>query len=330
MRGVYCRGFLWKLSKRRVRIPPDMKTDVKQYEELLDLPLEQLMEQADKIRSENTGDKLEICSILNARCGLCSEDCAFCAQSSSANCEIETYPLKSTSEIIKAAEHAQEIGAESFGIVTSGNRLDQNQVDTITEAIKYINNNLDIEVCGSLGALDFSQLSQLRDAGLTRFHHNLETSQRFYPEIVSTHDYSQRMETIKAAKKVGLQVCSGGILGMGERPEDWVDMAVTLKNLDVNSVPLNILIPIEGTALQDVEPLDSRQALRAIAIFRIILEDKPIKIAAGREQTFSDEQIQPFRAGANGMMIGGYLTVKGGKLQSDYQLIRQIKELWTG
>lgn len=307
-----------------------MKTDVKQYQELLDLPLEQLVRQADEIRSKNTSNKLELCSILNARCGLCSEDCAFCAQSSSADCEIETYPLKSKSEIVKAAEYAQSIGAGSFGIVTSGNRLDRGQVDIIAEAVEYINNNLNIETCGSLGALDFSQLCRLRGAGLTRFHHNLETSQRFYPEIVSTHNYEQQVETIKAAKEAGLQVCSGGILGMGERAEDWVDMAVTLKNLDVDSVPLNILIPIEGTALQDVEPLDSEQAVRAIAIFRIILEDKPIKIAAGREQTFSDDRIQPFRAGANGMMIGGYLTVKGGELRTDYQLIRQIKELWTG
>lgn len=306
-----------------------MKTELEQYQKLLELPLTQLIRKADEVRRKNTGDSLELCSILNARCGLCSEDCGFCAQSSRANCEIETYPLKSKSEMIKAAEQARQIGAKHFGIVTSGNRLTTEQVDTIAEAVEQIKNKLDIGICGSLGALDYSQLTQLKNAGMSKFHHNLETSERFYPRIVSTHDYSQRVETVKSAKKAGLQVCSGGIIGMTETPQDWVDMAITLKRLDVDSVPLNILIPIEGTALENIETISPADAVRAIAIFRIILEDKPIKVAAGREQTFSDDRIRPFRAGANGMIIGGYLTVKGAKLQSDYQLIEQIKELWN-
>jgi biotin synthase len=193
----------------------------------------------------------------------------------------------------------------------------------------YITENIDIEVCGSLGALDFSQLKQLKQAGLSRFHHNIETSQNFYPKIVSTHNFSQRIKTIKSAKQAGLKVCSGGILGMGESPRDRLDMAITLKELCVDSVPLNILVPIKGTGLEGIKPLRCEQAVRTIAIFRIVLEDVPIKIAAGREQTFSDCPVKPFRAGANGMMIGGYLTVKGAKLQSDYQLIKQIQALWN-
>jgi len=295
----------------------------------LEAPLEELISHANQVRKKYIGNKLDLCNILNARCGLCGEDCKFCAQSSKHNAEITTYPLKSKDEIIQAARNAKNIGAERFGIVTSGNRLNAKELTAIVEAISQIKEKVGITVCASLGALTKEQLKLLKDAGLCCYHHNIETSRRFYPQIVSTHTFDERISTIKAAKQVGLEVCSGGIIGMGETWQDKIDMAYTLKELDVDSVPVNVLIPIKGTPLEMVEPISAEDAIRTICIFRIILEDKTIKVAAGREATLKDSQIKAFAAGANGMLIGGYLTVKGASLEDDYALILEIEKLWT-
>jgi biotin synthase len=242
---------------------------------------------------------------------------------------VPTYPLKGKREIINAAQKARAIGAEKFGIVTSGNRLTDREVDVVAQAISEIKDRIGIVVCASLGAMEKSQLQLLKEAGLSRYHHNIETSRRFYPRIVSTHNFEERINTINSAKQVGLEVCSGGIIGMGETWQDRIDMAYTLKELDVDSIPLNILIPIKGTPLESAGPVPHDDAIRTICIFRIILKDKIIKIAAGRETTFKDLQLTPFIAGANGMLIGGYLTVKGASLDADYALIEEIKRVWT-
>ncbi len=168
----------------------------------------------------------------------------------------------------------------------------------------------------------------LKDAGLSRYHHNIETSENFYPQVVSTHSFQERINTIRLAKEVGLEVCSGGIIGMGETWPDRIDMAYTLKKLNVDSVPLNFLVPIVGTGFESLEPISAEAALRTVAIFRIILKDKVIKIAAGRESILKNHQAQGFRAGANGMLIGGYLTIKGKSIEEDYRLIKEIESLW--
>jgi biotin synthase len=186
-----------------------------------------------------------------------------------------------------------------------------------------------IEVCASLGALDKEQLTALKNAGLSRYHHNIETSCRFYPHIVTTHGFDERAATIKAAKEAGLEVCSGGIIGMGETWHDRIDMALTLNELQVDSVPLNILIPIKGTPLASMERISVEDCVRTVCIFRIILRDKTIKVAAGREAVLKDEQLRAFSAGANGMIIGGYLTVKGQAIEADNALIERIREEWT-
>lgn len=297
-------------------------------ETLLNTPLEELIRLAGEVRKKYLGDKLELCSILNARCGRCSEDCKFCAQSARYHADISTYPLKAKDEIVEAAQRAESVGAENFGIVTSGNRLTGREVDVIAQAISDIKDEVGIAVCASLGALERSQLQLLKEAGLSRYHHNIETSRRFYPHIVSTHNFDERINTINSAKRVSLEVCSGGIIGMGETWQDRIDMAYTLKELDVDSVPLNVLIPIKGTPLESAEPLSIDDVVRTICVFRIILRDKSIKIAAGREATFRDSQLKAFIAGANGMLIGGYLTVKGAGLDADYALIEEIKKVW--
>jgi biotin synthase len=293
--------------------------------------LEELIARANEVRRQFLGDKLELCSILNARCGLCPEDCRFCAQSSRHRADITTYPLKGKKEIVEAARRARGIGTEKFGIVTSGNRLTGRELDTVVQAAAEIKDKVGITVCASLGALEESQLKLLKDAGLSRYHHNIETSRRFYPYIVSTHTFDERIDTIKSAKQAGLEVCSGGIIGMGEAWQDRIDMACTLRDLGVDSVPINILIPIKGTPLESVIPLSADDAIRTICIFRIILKDKTIKIAAGREATLKDSQIKAFMAGANGMLIGGYLTrltIQGVSIDADYALIEEIKRVW--
>lgn len=295
---------------------------------LLNSPILDLAKRADKIRQKYTRNKLELCSILNAKSGLCSEDCKFCAQSSQHSTGAPVYPLKKKEEIVEAAKGAKDIGAERFDIVTSGRSVSKDELYRIGKAISEIKDRVGIKMCASLGKLDEQSLRLLKTAGLSRYHHNIETSPRFYPHIVTTHSFKERLKTIEMAKSVGLEVCSGGIIGMGETWEDRIDMALLLKNIGVDSVPLNFLVPIKGTLLESAQTISCLDAIRTISIFRIILKDKIIKIAAGRESILRDFQGMGFMAGANGMLIGGYLTIKGRPLDADYELIREIEKIW--
>lgn len=302
--------------------------DKKEITKLLALPLEELAALADRARRDSVGGRLELCSIMNAKSGLCAEDCKFCAQSARHCSGISSYPLKSKPEMLEMALRAKEIGAERFDIVTSGDKLSKDEIKLIAEAVFEITSGMDLKMCASLGSLKAEDFLLLKQAGLSRYHHNLETSPRFFPRIVTTHTFQQRVETIKAAKSTGLQVCSGGIIGMGEVMDDRIELALWLKELDVDSIPLNILVPIRGTPLEHSQPLSREEALKTIALFRIILKDKIIKIAAGRESFFGAAQSSAFKAGANGMLIGGYLTIKGQEVEKDRKLIAEIKELW--
>ncbi len=295
---------------------------------LLKLPLADLIRKADKIRSKFLPGKLELCSIINAKSGLCAEDCKFCAQSRRYKANALVYPLKSVGEIVKRAKKAKEIGAEKFGIVTSGNRLTTKELEKIALIIKQIRKKIGIKVCVSLGALKIGELRALKTAGLSRYHHNIETSPRFYSKIVTTHSFKERIDTIKQAKRAGLEVCSGGIIGMGETLQDRIDMACILKKLNVDSVPINFLVAMKGTPLESLKSISCRDAIRTLAIFRVILKDKVIKIAAGRETILKDFQGLGFVSGANGMLIGGYLTIKGRELARDQRLVKEIKNLW--
>lgn len=298
--------------------------------EFLNLPIVELINIANNIRKENIGNKLEFCNILNAKSGLCSEDCKFCAQSKRYSTFSPVYPLKGIQEIVESAKYAKNIGAEKFGIVTSGRGVSKKEIKIIASAIKEIKKSIGINVCASLGKIDKEDLSLLKEAGLVRYHHNIETSKRFYKEIVSTHTFEERLETIKNVKEVGLEICSGGIIGLGENWFDRIEMANILKDLGVDSVPINFLVPIKGTPLDNRKPVSLEDAIRTICIFRIILKDKIIKVAAGRETTFFDAGVLIYMAGANGMLIGGYLTIKGRDLTDDYKLIRQVNNLWNG
>lgn len=300
----------------------------KNIDKFLKLPLAELIAKADKIRKRFANNRVELCNILNAKSGLCSQDCKFCAQSARHKTGSGVYPLKSKAQMLEAARRAKEIGAERFDIVTSGDKLSEEDFRVIVEAISEITKNIKIKMCASLGSMGDREFSLLKKAGLSRYHHNIESSPRFFPRIVSTHTFQDRLKTIKAAKKAGLEVCSGGIIGMGETMDDRIQMALILKELKVDSVPLNILVPIPGTPLADNAALSCEEIIRTIAIFRIILKDKIIKIAAGRESILKDFQALGFMAGANGMLIGGYLTIKGRSVEDDKKLVAQVERLW--
>jgi biotin synthase len=299
-----------------------------QINSLLNLPLSELISSADKVRKEYVGKNLELCSIMNAKSGLCNEDCIFCAQATRYSTGVSTYPLKKKQEMIESAKRARDIGAERFDIVTSGNTLSREELKVIGETIQEITGKVGIKMCASLGGLDIEDLRLLKQAGLSRYHHNIETSPRFFPNIVSTHTFQDRIKTIEAAKKCGLEVCSGGIIGLGETMEDRIEMAFILKELNVDSVPINILVPIKGTPLENKVCISCVEAIQTIAIFRIILKDKIIKLAAGRESILKDFQAMAFMAGANGMLIGGYLTIKARGVAEDWKFVEEIKSLW--
>jgi biotin synthase len=295
---------------------------------LLDKPLGELMALANKVRKECVGSRIELCNIMNAKSGLCAEDCKFCAQSCRYNTGINTYPLKSIDDIFKAALRAKEIGAERFDIVTSGNTLSDDELKRIADAIFLIRDRVRIKICASLGKLSEKDLLLLKNAGLGRYHHNIETSPGYFSAITTTHTFKDRLDTVRAAKAVGLEVCSGGIIGLGESWDDRIEMAFTLRDLDVTSVPINILVPIKGTPLARKSPLTAIDAVKTIALFRIILQDKIIKVAAGRESILKDFQAMAFMAGANGMLIGGYLTIKGRSVDDDRLFIKDVEQAW--
>lgn len=295
---------------------------------LLDMPLDELISSADRVRYEEAGETLELCNIMNAKSGLCGEDCKFCAQSLRHNTKISRYPLKTKDEMVEAARRAKGMGAHRFDIVTSGATLAKEELSIITEAVSEIRDDVGIDMCASLGKLDEESLEVLKKSGISRYHHNIETSPSYFPKIVTTHAFGERVDTIKAVKKAGLEVCSGGIIGMGEGWDDRIDMALILKELDVDSVPINILIPIKGTPFENIKPILPEDAIRTIAMFRIVLKDKIIKVAAGRESVLKDSQSAAFKAGANGMLIGGYLTIRGKGIEEDRALVKEIRNIW--
>lgn len=305
-----------------------MKAEYKKMEALLALPPAKLAAIADGVRSDHTDSRLDLCTILNAKSGACSEDCKFCAQSVRHKTHIEPYPLKPDKEILAAAAQAKKNGSGRFGIVTSGNTLTKGELARLAGSVSRIRSKIGIKVCGSLGKLSEKDLAALKRAGMGRYHHNIETSRRFFSKVATTHTFDERLGTIRAAKAAGLEICSGGIIGLGETWRDRIDMALLLKELDVDSVPINILVPIDGTPLEGANNISCVDAIKTIAIFRIILKDKVVKLAAGRETALKDFQAAAFLSGANGMLIGGYLTVKGRSALEDKKLIKEIRRAW--
>jgi biotin synthase len=295
-------------------------------EELLTTPDEYLMRllaAADRVRTTFKGNAFDSCSLINARSGLCGEDCAFCAQSSHYPGKCEPYPMVSGDRILDAARAAHKAGAGRFCTVTSGGALSPTEFDSLMESLARVRSEVDIALDASLGFLDRDRAERLSSVGVTRYNHNLETSREHYPQICTTHSFEQRVATVRTAMAAGLSACCGGVIGMGESPQVRLDLAFSLQELGVDCVPINILNPRPGTPLQDAAALEPLEVLKTVALFRLILPQATIKIAGGREANLGDFQIMALRGGANGMIIGGYLTTGGRPVEQDRKMVSQ-------
>lgn len=278
--------------------------------ELYDAPLYELKESASKITSHFFKEAIELCCISNGKCGKCSENCKFCSQSRYYNTEIQQSVLKSVDEFFKEAQANDKRGVHRFSIVTAGVRLSKAELKTIAQAYKKISSELKISCCGSLGLLDYDDFVMLKESGLKRYHNNLETSPNFFKEICTTHTMKQKEDTIALAKKAGLEICSGCILGMGESVEDRVDIALELRKLQVDSTPINILNPIKGTPLENRPTVHPDEVRRTIALFRHVLPKTVLRLAGGRliiQKYFTDL----YKYGINAEITGDMLTTAG-------------------
>jgi biotin synthase len=281
--------------------------------------------EAGSVREAHFGRRVSLCVIINAKSGLCSEDCAFCSQAAAAKSEIVKYPLLPKEQLVEAAQAAQAQGAARFSLVTSGKGIvSPKEKSDILEAVAAIRETVPIKVCASLGIADRPFLEELQAAGLHRFHHNLETAASFYPKICSTHAYQDRVATIEAAKEAGLSVCVGGIFGLGESLAQRQELAQAIKDLEVDAIPLNFLHPLPGTRLADRPMLTSIEALKIIIAFRLTFPDKTIIICGGRQPTLRSLAPLIFAAGANALMTGDYLTTKGRLPEDDRQMLADM------
>jgi len=280
-----------------------------------------LMAAADAVRQHFKGNRVRLCSIVNAKSGHCGEDCAFCAQSRDSTADIEGYALRDREWLVEQARAARSRGAGEFSVVTSGRRVSGQDLEILADVVGQVR-SLGLEACASLGILEADELGRLRDRGLQVFHHNLETARSHYRNIVSTREYDDNLRAVQAAKAAGLQVCCGGIFGVGESAAQRVELLEELAALQVDRVPVNFLIPIEGTRLARQKLLQPMEALRIIALARLILPKAEINVAGGRERVLGQLQACVFHAGANAILVGNYLTTKGRAVEDDLELVR--------
>lgn len=285
--------------------------------------LEPLCEAADQIRRHFCGNAFDMCSIINGKSGKCPEDCKYCAQSSHYSADTAVYPLLSTDEILREAKANAADGILRFSIVTSGKRLSDQEVEQVCDSFRKIRETCGISLCASMGLLSQKQFKMLKSAGVVRYHNNLETSRRFFPHICTTHTYEDKIKAIRDARESGLTVCSGGIIGLGETMEDRIDMALTLRDLQIRSVPINVLNPIPGTPLEHNAPLPEDEVCRTAAIFRFLLPDSILRMAGGRG-LMEDQGRRVFRSGANGAITQNMLTTGGIAVREDRQLAEEL------
>jgi biotin synthase len=284
-----------------------------------------LMAGADRIRKTNRGDQIEVCAISNVRSGNCSENCSFCSQSGHHKTAAPVYDYITNNDLVDQARRAREWGASDFGVVSKGwgIRSDKERKQ-LGEYFESLEENSDIGRCASLGVLTERTAGELKDMGLENYHHNLETAESFFDQVCTTHTYRENIDTIRHARDAGLRVCAGGILGMGESLDQRIELAIKLRDLGVESVPLNFLNPQAGTPMGDREPMTPHDILQCIAVYRYLLPKSEIRIAGGR-QFLGDMQSMIFMAGASGVMIGDYLTTQGRSVNDDLQMFVDLK-----
>lgn len=284
--------------------------------------LDDVLYWANQIRQRFFGNKVRVCSIVPGRLGGCSQDCAFCAQSVRYNTAIDKTPKILTDEqILDAAQDAARKEVPNFGIVYSGKAVSEAELKRLTGLTERIKCDYGLGVCMGLGILNREQMKRLARAGVVRYNHNLETSRRHFAEIVTTHSYDDRIRTIEAALDAGLKVCAGGIFGIGETEQDRIDMAIELRRLGVDTVPMNFLHPIPGTPMGEKKTLKPREILRIIALYRFVLPKTHLKVAGGRVLNLRDVQSWIFAAGCTSILSGNYLTTAGRAVQEDIQML---------
>lgn len=285
--------------------------------------LEKIMACAEKIRVHFHGQGMDLCSIINARSGKCSENCRFCAQSAHHNTDVETYSLVKEDEVLACARENDKHGVGRFSLVTAGRAISEKFLQKIEPMYSGVQKQTNLDLCASMGFLTEQTAKKLVAMGVTRYHCNLETSKSFFPSICTTHSWDEKVATIKIAREAGMDVCSGGIIGLGETMEQRIELACELRELGVNSIPLNILNPIPNTPLENVEPLTEFEILLSFSLFRLINPQAIIRSAGGRN-LLKGAQKRLFQTGINGAIVGDYLTTSGDGLKEDIALFKEL------
>lgn len=285
--------------------------------------LDALCDAADEITRRHHGSRVDSCSIVNARSGLCGEDCKWCAQSRHHSTGCETYDFLDEEEVMRAARLNEKAGIRRFSLVTSGRSVSRRDIERYCDLIRRLKKETDLYICVSMGLIGEEEMQMLADAGVERYHCNMETSAGFFPSLCSTHTPADKVATIKAARKAGLDVCSGGIIGMGESMSDRIDMALELADLDVDSTPVNILNPIPGTLLADTPLIGEEEVVRTVAVFRFILPRKALRFAGGRMRLSHANMLRMMRGGMNGVLMGDMLTTVSNTIADDRKLFAE-------
>lgn len=286
-------------------------------------PLEELCACADEIRHFFCKNTFDLCTIINGKCARCSQDCKFCAQSALAKNVLDSYPLKDTKALLKDAKQNASLGITRYSIVTAGKCLSDKELDQICESIRCIKAETSMDLCVSLGLLHERQFLKLKEAGIERIHCNLETSRNYFPSIVTAHTYDDKLATIRAAKHVGLSICCGGLMGLGETRKDRIDMALQLRDLEITSIPINFLNPIPGTVYENQAPLSRAEQRRIFAIYRFLLPNAFLRLAGGRS-LMKDQGKSCMRSGANAAITGDLLTTSGITVDTDLALLKEL------
>lgn len=290
---------------------------------LKDCPLEELKSGADKIRKALVGDRVDLCTIIAGKSGNCGENCKFCAQSAHNHTDCEVYSLLSYDRILEEAKSNEEEGVDRFAIVISGHGPSDEDFEKLIDIYKGLRKELKMSLCASLGFLTQEQFDRLYEAGVRSYHNNIETSRRFFKHICTTHTFDDKIANIKRAKKAGLSVCSGGIIGMGETMDDRIDMAVELSELEISSIPINSLIPIPKTPLENLPTLTEDEILRTVALFRYINPKSNIRLGAGRK-LITENGVTAFKGGASATITGNMLTTSGSTIKSDREMLTKL------
>ncbi|MEM7316175.1 MAG: biotin synthase BioB [Planctomycetota bacterium] len=288
-----------------------------------DAELLDLMSAAYRVRHHHFQNTVQLYFLMNAKSGLCPEDCSYCSQSKIATSEIPKYNLLSRDKILEGAKMAYERQSKTYCIVISARGPNEREIKAVEELVPQIKEQYDLKICACLGLLDQDQAQRLKDCGVDRVNHNLNTGREHYAEICTTHTYDDRIDTLRAVRDAGMELCSGGIVGMGESQSDVVDMAFELRELGVHSIPVNFLNPIDGTPLAGSDDLNPRYCLKVLAMFRFVNPDREIRIAGGREMHLGHLQCLGLYA-ANSVFVGDYLTTEGQPAEDDYRMIEQM------